>query len=138
MIFLGSGSKYGLDDSTVEFIGHALALHRDDSYLDEPAIDTVKRMKVVICQYVTKIVDTVHSDILISVQYTAALLYTFSSYYVNFPMIVVHVYRGHQTKGFLTFLANVLCIFYGELDVFFPQYLRYQYHRLPFFLFFFF
>lgn len=39
-------SKYGLDDNTVDFIGHALALHRDDRYLDEPALDTVKRMKV--------------------------------------------------------------------------------------------
>jgi RAB protein geranylgeranyltransferase component A len=42
-------SKYGLEDDTVDFIGHALALHRDDSYLDEPAIDTVKRMKVLHC-----------------------------------------------------------------------------------------
>ena len=40
------GRKYGLDDNTVDFIGHALALHRDDRYLDEPAFDTVKRMKV--------------------------------------------------------------------------------------------
>jgi RAB protein geranylgeranyltransferase component A len=39
-------SKYGLEDDTVDFIGHALALHRDDNYLDEPAIHTVKRMKV--------------------------------------------------------------------------------------------
>lgn len=39
--------KYGLDDNTVDFIGHALALHRDDRYLDEPALDTVKRMKVI-------------------------------------------------------------------------------------------
>ncbi|KAG6489136.1 hypothetical protein ZIOFF_047212 [Zingiber officinale] len=39
-------SKYGLDDNTVDFIGHALALHSDDSYLDEPAIHTVKRMKL--------------------------------------------------------------------------------------------
>ncbi|KAF7131812.1 hypothetical protein RHSIM_Rhsim09G0001400 [Rhododendron simsii] len=38
--------KYGLDDNTVDFIGHALALHRDDRYLDEPALDTVKRMKL--------------------------------------------------------------------------------------------
>jgi len=38
--------KYGLDDNTIDFIGHALALHRDDRYLDEPALDTVKRMKV--------------------------------------------------------------------------------------------
>ncbi|OAY71906.1 Guanosine nucleotide diphosphate dissociation inhibitor 2 [Ananas comosus] len=39
-------SKYGLDDNTVDFIGHAFALHRDDRYLDEPALDTVKRMKL--------------------------------------------------------------------------------------------
>ncbi|GJM96882.1 hypothetical protein PR202_ga13756 [Eleusine coracana subsp. coracana] len=39
-------SKYGLEDDTVDFIGHALALHRDDNYLDEPAIRTVKRMKL--------------------------------------------------------------------------------------------
>ncbi|KAA8530760.1 hypothetical protein F0562_005472 [Nyssa sinensis] len=39
-------SKYGLDDNTVDFIGHALALHKDDSYLDEPAMDFVKRVKL--------------------------------------------------------------------------------------------
>ncbi|KAL5722083.1 hypothetical protein ACHQM5_005647 [Ranunculus cassubicifolius] len=39
-------SKYGLDDNTVDFIGHALALHIDDSYLDQPAHDFVKRMKL--------------------------------------------------------------------------------------------
>ncbi|KAF3439209.1 hypothetical protein FNV43_RR17484 [Rhamnella rubrinervis] len=39
-------SKYGLDDNTVDFIGHALALHRDDNYLDGPAIDFVKRIKL--------------------------------------------------------------------------------------------
>jgi hypothetical protein len=39
-------AKYGLSEDTVDFIGHALALHRDDRYLDEPALDTVKRMKL--------------------------------------------------------------------------------------------
>ncbi|XP_039144977.1 guanosine nucleotide diphosphate dissociation inhibitor At5g09550-like [Dioscorea cayenensis subsp. rotundata] len=39
-------SKYGLEDDTVDFLGHALALHKDDSYLDEPAMNTVKRMKL--------------------------------------------------------------------------------------------
>ncbi|KAF8690651.1 hypothetical protein HU200_041023 [Digitaria exilis] len=39
-------SKFGLDDNTIDFIGHAVALHRDDSYLSEPALDTVKRMKL--------------------------------------------------------------------------------------------
>ncbi|THG00735.1 hypothetical protein TEA_003967 [Camellia sinensis var. sinensis] len=38
--------KYGLDDNTVDFIGHALALHKDDSYLDQPAMDFVKRVKL--------------------------------------------------------------------------------------------
>ncbi|KAJ0093283.1 hypothetical protein Patl1_27139 [Pistacia atlantica] len=38
-------AKYGLDDNTIDFIGHAVALHRDDRYLHEPALDTVKRMK---------------------------------------------------------------------------------------------
>ncbi|KMZ62245.1 Rab-GDP dissociation inhibitor [Zostera marina] len=39
-------SKYGLEDNTVDFIGHALALYRDDSYLDQPATDFVKRIKI--------------------------------------------------------------------------------------------
>ncbi|CAO2813628.1 unnamed protein product [Amaranthus hypochondriacus] len=39
-------SKYGLEDDTIDFIGHALALYLDDSYLDQPALDFVKRMKL--------------------------------------------------------------------------------------------
>ncbi|XAR73485.1 hypothetical protein NMG60_11007470 [Bertholletia excelsa] len=39
-------SKYGLDDNTVDFIGHALALYKDDSYLSQPAIDFVKKVKL--------------------------------------------------------------------------------------------
>ncbi|KAK9677416.1 hypothetical protein RND81_11G141900 [Saponaria officinalis] len=38
--------KYGLEDDTIDFIGHALALYLDDSYLDQPALDFVKRMKL--------------------------------------------------------------------------------------------
>ncbi|KAJ7968303.1 Guanosine nucleotide diphosphate dissociation inhibitor [Quillaja saponaria] len=38
-------SKYGLEDDTINFIGHALALHIDDSYLDGPAKDFLQRMK---------------------------------------------------------------------------------------------
>uniref|UniRef100_A0A0E0Q6I1 Guanosine nucleotide diphosphate dissociation inhibitor n=1 Tax=Oryza rufipogon TaxID=4529 RepID=A0A0E0Q6I1_ORYRU len=34
-------SKYGLDDNTIDFIGHAVALHKEDNYLTEPAIDTL-------------------------------------------------------------------------------------------------
>ncbi|KAI5313710.1 hypothetical protein L3X38_042886 [Prunus dulcis] len=39
-------TKYGLEDDTIDFIGHALALHIDDSYLDEPAMEFVKKMKL--------------------------------------------------------------------------------------------
>ncbi|KAJ6366690.1 hypothetical protein OIU77_003132 [Salix suchowensis] len=39
-------AKFGLDDNTIDFIGHAMALHRDDHYLNEPAMDTVMRMKL--------------------------------------------------------------------------------------------
>ncbi|KAL7236040.1 hypothetical protein ACSBR1_019341 [Camellia fascicularis] len=39
-------SKYGLEDDTIDFIGHALALHIDDSYLDQPAMNFVKRVKL--------------------------------------------------------------------------------------------
>lgn len=37
---------FNLDANTIEFIGHALALREDDSYLDEAAIETVKRIKL--------------------------------------------------------------------------------------------
>lgn len=42
--------KYGLEDDTIDFIGHALALHLDDNYLDLPAKDFVERVKVLILQ----------------------------------------------------------------------------------------
>lgn len=38
--------KFGLDANTIDFVGHSLALHRDDRFLTEPALDTVKRVKV--------------------------------------------------------------------------------------------
>ncbi|KAI0238764.1 Rab GDP dissociation inhibitor alpha [Lamellibrachia satsuma] len=38
--------KFGLDANTAEFSGHALALHRDDTYLQKPAADTLQRVKL--------------------------------------------------------------------------------------------
>lgn len=38
--------KYGLDDNTMSFIGHAMALRRDDSYLDQAALETVKAIQL--------------------------------------------------------------------------------------------
>lgn len=38
--------KFGLADDTVDFVGHALALHRDDEYLHQPAADTILKIKL--------------------------------------------------------------------------------------------
>lgn len=38
--------KFGLDENTCDFVGHALALHRDDGYLAQPALDTIKRIRL--------------------------------------------------------------------------------------------
>lgn len=38
--------KFGLDEGTTDFIGHSLALHRDDSYMMKPAYDTVIAVKL--------------------------------------------------------------------------------------------
>ncbi len=37
---------HGLQPSTISFIGHALALYRDDSYMKKPAIETVKKIQL--------------------------------------------------------------------------------------------
>ncbi|KAL6782413.1 hypothetical protein ACKKBG_A06680 [Auxenochlorella protothecoides x Auxenochlorella symbiontica] len=39
-------SQYGLDAMTVDFMGHALALHSDDSYMRRPALETVLKIKL--------------------------------------------------------------------------------------------
>ncbi|KAG8342651.1 putative GDP dissociation inhibitor [Trypanosoma vivax] len=38
--------EYGLDDNTIDFVGHAVALHTNDDYLQRPAIETVLRCKL--------------------------------------------------------------------------------------------
>lgn len=42
----GLYDKFGLDKNTQDFTGHALALHRDDDYLGEPAVLTIRRIKL--------------------------------------------------------------------------------------------
>ncbi|XP_031120327.1 guanosine nucleotide diphosphate dissociation inhibitor At5g09550 [Ipomoea triloba] len=39
-------TKYELEDDTIDFIGHSLALHTDDNYLAQPAIEFVKKVKL--------------------------------------------------------------------------------------------
>ncbi|GAB6020478.1 Rab GDP dissociation inhibitor alpha [Chamberlinius hualienensis] len=38
--------KFGLDKDTADFTGHALALYRDDDYLQAPASETIRRIKL--------------------------------------------------------------------------------------------
>merc|ERR1711998_88174 len=38
--------EFGLEDGTIDFIGHALALHRDDGYKQRPATETFDRIKL--------------------------------------------------------------------------------------------
>ncbi|KAK0400318.1 hypothetical protein QR680_003452 [Steinernema hermaphroditum] len=38
--------KFGLDENTADFTGHALALYRDDKYKDEPFATTVERIRL--------------------------------------------------------------------------------------------
>lgn len=38
--------KFGLDKDTVDFTGHALALYLNDDYLQKPALETIKRIKL--------------------------------------------------------------------------------------------
>lgn len=42
----GLYDKFGLDRNTQDFTGHALALFRDDEYLNEPAVNTIRRIKL--------------------------------------------------------------------------------------------
>ena len=39
-------AKYKITGQAIDFLGHAVALHRDDAYLEQPAIDTVNKMKL--------------------------------------------------------------------------------------------
>lgn len=36
--------KYKLEDNTIDFLGHAVGLYKDDSYLNQPAIDALKKI----------------------------------------------------------------------------------------------
>lgn len=38
--------KFGLEENTIDFVGHAVAMYRDDEYLQRPAIELVKRSQL--------------------------------------------------------------------------------------------
>lgn len=37
---------YGIEDTSVDFLGHAVALHSSDAFMEEPAIDTLTKMQL--------------------------------------------------------------------------------------------
>jgi Rab GDP dissociation inhibitor len=39
-------TKFGLDENTMDFTGHALALYRDDDYKTKPVLETLNRIKL--------------------------------------------------------------------------------------------
>jgi len=38
--------KFKLEENTVDFLGHAVALFRDDDYLEQPAIESLKKVQL--------------------------------------------------------------------------------------------
>ena len=38
--------KYGVGEATIDFVGHALALHHNDAYMEEPALPTVQKINL--------------------------------------------------------------------------------------------
>jgi Rab GDP dissociation inhibitor len=38
--------KYNLENNTIDFLGHAVALHTSDDYLELPAKDTIEKMQL--------------------------------------------------------------------------------------------
>jgi len=39
-------NKFGLEETTIDFVGHSMALHRNDEYLEEPARDTIDKIRL--------------------------------------------------------------------------------------------
>ena len=38
--------KFKLEENTIDFLGHAVALYRDDDYINKPAIDSLKKIQL--------------------------------------------------------------------------------------------
>lgn len=38
--------KFGLETNTIDFIGHAVALHTNDDFLEQPMVDTLNKIKL--------------------------------------------------------------------------------------------
>ena len=38
--------KYGLETNTIDFIGHAVALYADESFMEKPAVEIIKKIQL--------------------------------------------------------------------------------------------
>ena len=38
--------KYGLETNTIDFLGHAVALNTDDSFMNRPAIEVIRKIQL--------------------------------------------------------------------------------------------
>lgn len=38
--------KFDLEPNTIDFVGHAVALHTNDDFLSRPAIETIEKIKL--------------------------------------------------------------------------------------------
>jgi Rab GDP dissociation inhibitor len=38
--------KFGLDDNSADFLGHAVGMYKDDAYLQQPAIETFEKLQL--------------------------------------------------------------------------------------------
>ena len=50
---------YGLDENCQDFTGHAMALRLNDDYLDEPALETVKALRLYSILLISSLIDMV-------------------------------------------------------------------------------
>jgi RAB protein geranylgeranyltransferase component A len=81
--------KFKLSENTIDFTGHALALHSDDSYLAQPAAQTLARIRL----------------------YFESLLRYEKSPYI-YPLYGL----GELPQAFARYVVTVLCLCCSVLD----------------------
>ncbi|GAM18823.1 hypothetical protein SAMD00019534_019980 [Acytostelium subglobosum LB1] len=93
-------AKFGLKEDTIDFIGHSLALHLNDEYLEKPALDTVLKIKL----YADSLARYSHSPYIYPLYGLGELPQAFArlsaiyggTYMLNKP--IDKVYRGEDGK----------------------------------------
>ena len=111
--------KYGLSDDTVDFIGHALALHRDDRHLNEPALDTVKRMKVSLDKRSARW--SLFVIITVVVNYSLSNSCNYSSFWLCNCFVwlcFIHGFQSHLPSFAFSYIRSLLHVFKGARRIF--------------------